>query len=719
VNQVLQNLRNGVTEVADVPCPQVKAGGLLVRTHVSLISAGTERSMVQFGKAGWINKARQQPDKVRMALAKIRTDGPGPTLQSIRNKLDQPLPLGYCNVGTVLSVGREARGFKPGDRVVSNGNHAEVVSVAANLSARIPDPVGDEAAAFTVIGAIGLQGVRLAVPSLGETFVVIGLGLIGLTTVQLLRAHGCRVIGLDLDRGRLQLAESLGAEAVSARQEDDPVAVISKLTRGRGADGALITAATSSNTPVRLAAESCRKRGRIILIGVAGLKLVRSDFYHKELSFQVSCAYGPGRYDPSYEDRAQDYPLPYVRWTAQRNFEAVLDMLAEGRLDFSHLISHRFPIERSSEAYQLVDAGGSGALGILLEYPSERERSNETVTAPAVHLKNAPSPGTRACVGAIGAGNYASQVLFPAFRKAGAELRAVASQGGVSSLQAARKFGFATATTDVDAILRDPAIDTVVIATRHDTHADWVCRALRAGKHVFVEKPLGITAAQIDEIESTITSLQEAGRAPLLMVGFNRRFAPQVRRVKQLISAVNVPRSFIMTVNAGQIPAEHWSQQASVGGGRIVGEGCHFVDLLRHLAGAPLVRMEAARLETAPPYDTASITLGFADGSLGAIHYFANGNRSWPKERLEVFCAGRILELSNYRMLRGYGWPGFKKMNLWSQDKGQGACVAAFVDAVRSGGASPIAAHELFEVSRASINIAERVSSGATASAIA
>jgi predicted dehydrogenase len=619
------------------------------------------------------------------------------------NKLDQPLPLGYCNVGRVMEIGAGVTGFQPGDRVVSNGKHAEAVSVPTNLCAKVPDGVSDDEAAFTVLGAIALQGIRLVQPTLGECVVVTGLGLIGLVTVQLLRAHGCRVLGIDLDPAKLKMARDFGAETVDLSAGQDPVAAAQAFSRGRGIDAVVITASTKSNEPVHQAALMCRKRGRIVLVGVTGLELSRADFYEKELSFQVSCSYGPGRYDPSYEERGNDYPVGFVRWTEQRNFEAVLDMMSDGRLDVKPLVSHRFEIDRAESAYELV--GGSGpSLGILLEYPGDPVRSESAVRAATVSV-SPTGPGS-ASIAFIGSGNYSTAVLIPAFRTSGARLKTVVSASGVSGLHAARKFGFESATTDTQSVYADPAVDAVVITTRHDAHAAMVCDALRAGKHVFVEKPLALTAPQVDEIESVHAAASAVGKPLVLMVGFNRRFAPQVRKAHSLLRGVVGPKSFVMTVNAGAIPAEHWTQDRAAGGGRIIGEGCHFIDLLRHLAGAPITALAATSMDSAQR-DTVTMSLSFADGSVGAVHYFANGSKSFPKERLEVFAAGGVLQLDNFRKLRGFGWPGFRSMNLWRQDKGQRDCARAFVDAVAGRAPTPIPPDEVFEVARASIRAAD------------
>ena len=705
MKQVLQNLKTGITEVTDVPCPRAGRGQLLIRTSHTLVSAGTERMLVDFGKAGLIDKARQQPDKVRMVLDKIRTDGLVPTLEAVRNKLDQPLPMGYCNVGVVAEVGAGVNGFAVGDRVASNGKHAEAVSVPANLCALVPEGVADEDAAFTVLGAIALQGIRLVQPTLGEAVVVTGLGLIGLVTVQLLRAQGCRVLGLDFDPAKLELARRFGAETVDLKAGADPVAAAMAFSRGRGVDAVIITASTKSNGPVHQAALMCRKRGRIVLVGVIGLELSRADFFEKELTFQVSCSYGPGRYDPNYEEKGQDYPVGFVRWTEQRNFEAVLDMLASGQLQVAPLVSHRFGIADAEKAYAVV-GGAEPSLGILLQYPAPADtggavaaRQARTVVLPAP-ARAAAVPAGAVAVSVIGAGNYAGAVLIPAFKAAGVQFKQIAASASAGSVHLGRKFGFAQATTDTAALLADPATQAVVVATRHDSHADYVLRALAAGKHVFVEKPLALQHDELDRIAAACAAAPQQ----LLMVGFNRRFAPQVQRIKALLAGAPGPKAFVMTVNAGAIPANHWTQDREVGGGRLVGEGCHFIDLLRFLAAAPIVAHQVVAMDSATR-DSFTVSLRFADGSMGTIVYLANGSKAFPKERLEVFAAGRVLQLDNFRKLVGYGWPGFSKMNLWRQDKGQAACAKAFVDAVGQGGQSPIPLAELLEVARVSIDI--------------
>lgn len=697
MKQVLQDLKSGTTDVVEVPPPTVKTGHVLIRTRCSVLSAGTERMLVDFGRAGWIQKALKQPEKVQQVLEKIRTDGLFSTVEAVRSKLDQPMPMGYCNVGEVVEVGKGVTGLTVGDRVVSNGRHAEIVVVPQNLCAKVPEPVADEAAVFTVLGSIALQGIRLTKPTLGETVAVIGLGLIGLIAVQLLRANGCRVIGSDFDARKLELARSFGAHTVDLSRGEDPVQTVSALTQGRGADAVLITASTSSNEPVRQAASMSRKRGRIVLVGVAGLELSRADFYEKELTFQVSCSYGPGRYDPEYEEKGRDYPLGLVRWTEQRNFEAVLDMLADRRVDFLPLISHRFAIAEAAQAYELI-ARSADSLGILLRYPLSRPLREVLGRSVQITPRSDPQAQTPV-VGVIGAGNYAGAILMPAFAASGAHLHTIASATGVSGVHLGRKYGFERTTTVADAVFADVDINVAVIATRHDTHAQYVLSAQATGKHVFVEKPLCLTLDELAAIEAAFS-----GSSALLMVGFNRRFSPHVMKMKSLLESAPGPKSFIMTVNAGALPVSHWAHDIETGGGRIVGECCHFIDLVRFLADQPIESHRLISMESAT-HDTATINLTFRDGSIATIHYFANGSKGFPKERLEVFASGRVLQLDNFRNLKAFGWPGFSSTKRWRQDKGQRACVQAFINAVREGRDSPIPIRDILEVSRISIEL--------------
>ena len=709
MKQILQDMAKGGTTVTTSPAPSLSAHVINIATKVSLISAGTERMLVDFGKSSLIDKARQQPDKVKMVIEKVKTDGLATTIEAVQSKLAQPIPLGYCNVGVVVEAGKNVDGFKAGDRVVSNGSHADIVRVPKNLCAKIPDNVDDEAAAFTVIASIGLQGIRLAAPTIGESIVVTGVGLIGLLTVQMLHAHGCRVLAIDYDQAKLELAKQFGADIYNPGNGEDPIAAGMAFSRGKGVDAVIITASTKSNDPVTQAARMSRKRGRIILVGVTGLELSRADFYEKELTFQVSCSYGPGRYDANYEDKGQDYPYAFVRWTEQRNFEAILDMMASGQLDVTPLISHRFKFEDAPAAYDLLTSNKS-ALGILLQYESPVESRLQNTVKLRENITFNPQ---KAVMSFIGAGNYASRMLIPAFKAAGAQFNSIVTSGGVNGVIHGDKAGFAEASTDIDSMLADQQTNTVAIVTRHNTHARFVTQALQAGKHVFVEKPLAITLDELTEVATAYREMHEQGHKLHLMVGFNRRFSPQIQQMKTLLDSVNEPKSFMLTMNAGAIPPDHWTQDNNVGGGRIIGEACHYIDLMRYLAGSEIVSVQARRMGNAPGVaiteDKAAFILGFADGSFGTINYLANGAASFPKERIEAFAGGKVLQLDNFIKLKGYGWPNFKKMNLWKQDKGQNACAAAFLNAIETGSATPISAEEIFEVARVTIEATEQL----------
>lgn len=711
MQQVVLNLSSGAATVLEVPVPAPQEGQVLIRTRRTLISAGTERMLVDFGRASMLERARQQPDKVKMVFDKMRTDGVMAAIEAVRSKLDQPLALGYCNAGTVVEAGKGVNEFRPGDRVVSNGNHAGVVSVPKNLCAHIPDNVEDETAVFTVLGAIGLQGLRLAQPTLGETVVVTGLGLIGLMTVQMLRAQGCRVMGIDFDPQRLEMARQFGAHAVDPSTAEDVVMHAMEFSRGRGVDAVIVTASTESSEPVSQAAKMCRRRGRIVLVGVTGLKLSRQDFYEKEITFQVSCSYGPGRYDKSYEEKGQDYPVGFVRWTEQRNFEAVLDLMASNAVNVAPLITHRFPAERAHEAYSLL-TGAEPSLGIVLEYPEEAPSKRETSSRTVV-LDNTKSfaAGTKPIVGCIGAGNYGGRKLIPALAKAGAALHTIVTSKGLSAVHYGKKFRFANASTNTAEVFGQKGINTLVVATRHDSHARLAAEGLRNGWNVYAEKPLALTREQLAEVETAYADSMASGLAPRLLVGFNRRFSPHVQRMRQMLQGKEGPKSLTLLMNAGAIPPDHWTQDPRIGGGRILGEACHFIDLARFLVGARIVKASADAMRVsraaAPNLDTAQITLEFEDGSIASIQYYANGHRSFPKERIEVFASGQILQLDNFRVLRGFGCPGFRSFRTWRQDKGHAACVQAFLRSIESGGPSPIPAEEIFEVSRFAIEVAE------------
>ncbi|QYG92353.1 Gfo/Idh/MocA family oxidoreductase [Iamia sp. SCSIO 61187] len=694
-----QSLDDGTAALVEGAAPSGEAEHVLVRSLASVVSSGTERMLADFGRASYLGKARQQPERVRDVVDKARTDGLLPTVDAVRSKLASPLVLGYANCGVIVDAGG-CPDLSVGQLVASNGSHAEVVAVPKTLCAAVPDGVPPDHAALASIASVGLQGIRLAQAEVGERFVVTGLGLIGLLTTQLLRAQGVQVLGIDVDPTRLELAAALGAEVVEAGE--GVLAAASRFGRGRGVDGVIITASTKSSEPVRQAAQMSRQKGRVVLVGVTGLDLQRADFYEKELSFQVSCSYGPGRYDPVYEG-GRDYPYGHVRWTAGRNMEAVLDLMSSGALDVGPLLTHEYPFDDAVKAYDtLVD--DPTALGIVLRYPTEEEAPTGRLLARTTIPTRPAAPGS-ARVAFVGAGSYSTQVLIPAVREAGAELDLIASRGP-SAAQAASRFSARRSTTDLDVVFEDQGIDTVVVATRHDSHANLVERSLRSGKHVFVEKPLAITGDQLDRVVAAAVQMtSSAGGIPLLGIGFNRRFAPVTKRMRELLATIAAPKAVLITVNAGSIPATHWTQDPAVGGGRIVGEACHFIDLARHLTGSPIVGVETTYIDSATR-DSAMIVLAFEDGSSATIAYLAEGSKRFPKERVEVFAAGRVLVNDNFRTLHAYGWPGVRTMRLRRQDKGHTAGMAAFIEAVRTGGSPPIPFDEVVEVSRAALQAA-------------
>ena len=697
MKQTVENLRTGIVSTLDVPSPSNSEGHLVICTRKSLISAGTEKMLLEFGKAGWLEKARKQPERVKAVTTKIVTDGLFPTVSAVLEKLDRPMPLGYCNVGTVVESNSPY--FSKGQRVVSNGSHAEMVRVSENLCVIVPDTVDDNSAAFTVLGAIALQGIRLVAPQIGERVAVFGLGLIGLLTVQLLKANGCKVIGFDVDRDRCELAKGFDAEACVVEQACDPVSVAMQFTGGCGIDAVLITASAESSELISQAAKMSRKRGRIVLVGQVGLNLNRDDFYEKELTFQVSCSYGPGRYDPRYEEKGLEYPIGFVRWTVQRNFQAFLELLEAGSVDVAPLISYEFSIDDVAEAYDQLES--KETLAILLAYP--KKASYETNCSVGEIQSNHQGLASKAVVGVIGCGNYASRELIPAFAKSGAELKVLMSAGGLSAGYYGKKFGFTSATTRLADITADETVNTAVIATRHHQHANQVISAISAGMHVFVEKPLCLTEAELSDIKEAY--YQTGGRYKL-MVGYNRRFAPLIVSIKSLLDRLSAPKSVLMTMNAGIVAHDHWTRDLQIGGGRFIGEGCHYVDLMRHLIGHPIVDVRvtnsaghvSASADGSADGDNVIISLRFSDGSMGSINYMANGGNSFPKERIEIFANNGVLQLDNFRRLKVFGWKGLRSKRLFKQDKGQTHCVSAFVNSIECGSESPIDINEIFEV---------------------
>lgn len=703
MKQVLQNRKTGKPFVGEVPVPALQRGRVLVRTVASLISAGTERASVELVSKGLLQEARQRPDLVKAVVAKVKSEGLLNTFASVRDKMAASTSLGYSAAGIVVEVADDVTEFHIGDRVACAGvgfaSHAEVLSVPKNLCVHLPEQVTFEAGAFGTLGAIALQGVRLAEPTLGESIVVIGLGLVGQLTVQLLKANGCRVFGLDLDPARVALAMELGADRAVISNEE-AANEIDKWTRSRGADAVLITAATDSNQPVELAARVSRLKGRVIVVGMTGLDIPRQPFFSRELKLVISMSYGPGRYDPDYEERGHDYPLPYVRWTEKRNIESFLELVNDGRVDVDKLTTHRFSIEQAERAYDLISGDSSEPyLGVVLNYDPQREIVRRVPLASPVRRAEKSIR-----VGVIGAGGYVPAMLLPHFKSEGVEFRSIATATGVSAHDVGKRFGFVQAVSSADEVLDDPDINLVVIGTRHDSHAALAGKALERNKHVFVEKPLALDDDQLDQV------LQAAANSTgHLMVGFNRRFSPLALRAREFFGDRHTPLSIIYRVNAGRIPKEHWIQDPIEGGGRIVGEVCHFVDLMQFLTGSQPVSVFAesvsAKSEKSIDADSVFITLRFADGSNGCIAYLAEGDKSLPKERVEIFGASRTFVLDDYRRATLHKNGREDQTTLKAQDKGQQSQVHQICASILQGTEAPIRVNELIATTRATFRI--------------
>lgn len=712
MKQILQHMNDGKTVVEDVPVPLVRKGTALVRTSASLVSAGTERMLVDFAEKSLLGKAASRPDLVRQVIAKAQREGLLPTLEAAFNKLDQPMPLGYSSAGTIIEVGTEMGEFKPGDRVACAGGgfavHAEYTLVPHNLLARIPENVDFESAAFTTLGAIAMHGFRLASPQVGETVCVIGLGLLGLLAAQIARAAGCIVFGIDLSPSRIKLAQSMG---FSAAQNESCLDLVPGVTNGRGFDHVLICADTSSDETVQLAGQVARDRGNVIAIGAVGMDIPRKIYYDKELVFKISRSYGPGRYDPFYEEKGIDYPIGYVRWSEGRNLQSFVDLLASGKVDVHPLITHRYPITEAPKAYELITGkAGEPFLGVLLTYP---EKSHESPPDRKIEYKySTRDPQKDIHVGVLGAGNYAQAVFLPIIQKTGgAELKGIVTASGLSAQQAARRFGFGFAATGEEEVLEHTDINAVVILTRHQHHARQVLSALANHKSVYCEKPLAVNNEELKEITDVL------GRpdTPLLTVGYNRRFAPMAIQLAEFIRVRSEPLLIQYRVNAGYLPPTHWLHDPQQGGGRIVGEGCHFIDFLTYLVGVSPVSVHAAALPDKEKYnrDNVILTLSYPDGSIGTVTYLANGNKNYAKERVEVFTSGRIAILNDFRALE-LVTENRKKVvhSALRQDKGHTNAWHGFLSALKNGGLPPIPYDQLISTSLASFAALESLRSG-------
>ena len=710
MKQLLQHIKNGKTVIEDVPVPTPREGQALVKISASLVSAGTERMVIEFAEKSYLGKARSRPDLVKQTLDKAKREGVLPTVQTVFNRLDQPMALGYSSAGTIVALGKNMQGFKVGQRVACAGGgyatHAEYNVVPRNLLTPLPKNVDFESAAFTTLGAIALHGFRLAEPQLGENVAIIGLGLLGLLTIQLAAAAGCNVLGIDLDPKRIKLASSLGLQAVSRSQAESASAAF---TANRGFDSIIICADTSSNDPIELAGVIARDRAKVVATGAVGLNIPRKIYYEKELAFINSRSYGPGRYDSNYEEIGNDYPIGYIRWTEGRNFQAVVDLLSSRKLKVESLISHRFDIEEGVNAYEVITGKKKESfLGVLLTYPERKMKEERKIT---FNVQRSTS-NEIVKLGVLGAGLYANATLLPVIKNnKDFELVGIASPGGLHAQHSGKKFGFQYATSSDDEIINNKNINTVAILTRHDSHADLVVKALKAGKHVFVEKPLAITSNQL----SVISKQLKANSQSLLTVGFNRRFSPLAQSLKSQISNLQEPKYLHYRVNAGYIPLTHWTQDPALGGGRIIGEACHFIDTLTFLVGAAPVSVTAHALPNNGKYreDNVSMTFTFPDGSIGVVDYLANGDKSFPKERLEVFCEGMITVLDDYVSLVTVK-DGKKKEERISQDKGWKAEMAALAESIKSGKEAPIPYEQLIGVTKSTFAVVESLRSRST-----
>ena len=698
MQQILQNIKNGQLSLETVPPPALQPGGVRVRTAASLISAGTEKMLIDLAQKSLVGKAHARPDLVRQVLVKVKKEGLLSTYRNVRSKMEKPMSLGYSAAGIVEAVGEAVRGLQPGDRVAIAGagyaNHAEVNFVPQNLVAVLPDGVSFEEASYTTVASIALQGVRLARPELGDNVVVIGLGLIGLITVQLLRANGCRVLGIDLDEKKVALGRQLGLDAGVVSSREDAGQAVDRFTRGRGADHTLITAATKSNGPVELAGDVTRRKGQVVAVGAVGMDIPRDVYYKKELDVKISMSYGPGRYDPTYEEGGIDYPYDYVRWTEQRNMEAVVELMAKGALDVEALTTHRFSFDEAMDAYRLIREGAEPYVGIVLEYDVARTQS------PVLHLAPdaAHKPKDALGIGFVGAGNYAALHLLPHLNKARrVQLRGLVTATGLNARQKADKFGFGYCTTELDPLLQDAEVDAVFIATRHSTHADFTVQALQAGKHVFVEKPMVVSEEQLDAVRTAYETAL-ARRPIALMVGLNRRFAPMVARLREAMPP-GPPRQMIYRVNSGAIPTATWLHEAAEGGGMLVGEMCHFIDLMQYLAGERPVQVYARSLALGradlADHDNLSIVISFDGGSVGTLCYSTVGDKAASKERLEVYGNGMVAVLDDFRALDVVKNGKTTRTKALNQDKGQARQVAETIAGFCERGVAPIPFDEL------------------------
>lgn len=713
---VLQNVKTGTISVDEIPAPLVRAGTVLVRNVYSLVSAGTEKAVLDFSKSNYLQKARQRPDLVRKVLRRAKNEGLWQTYKIVANLIDQPIALGYSSAGVVVAVGDGITDVSVGDRVACAGlfvaTHSEYVSVPRNLLVPMPAGVAFDEASFVTLGAIAMQGVRLAALELGEQVVVFGLGLVGMISAQLAMANGCRVIGVDISPERLERARSFGVEAVQAG--DGVASTILALTGGFGADKVLMCAATSSNDPIEGVPTYTRQKGTVVIVGDVALNVPRRAYFEKEIDIRISRSYGPGRYDPSYEEGGVDYPYAYVRWTENRNMQSFLDLMARRRLDIGALVTHRFDIAEARRAYDVIDGTTKEPhLALLIRYAPD-DVAAEAPPAPVIAPASSAPRGEQLRIGLIGAGNFAKAFLLPAFQaQPGVRLQVVCTASGVSAAAVAKKYD-ARATSRAEDVFDDPSVDLVMIATRHDTHADYVVRALDAGKAVYVEKPLALTVEELELIKAAYHRQLAMGRQPFLMVGYNRRFSPLATSLRGVFARCDEPLAMVYRVNAGTVAAGEWVQDVRVSGGRVIGEGCHFIDFLAFVSGSVPVDVSAAALVVPPPAltDNLSMTLRFANGSIGTIHYFANGHSSLPKEYVEVFGGGVAAQLLNFKSLQVAGAKASGRTKYFGQVKGFEEEATAVVSALCAGKPAPIAFDDLYRTSLATFAVERALATG-------
>jgi polar amino acid transport system substrate-binding protein len=711
-----QTMKDGSVRILEAPSPLIAPGFVRVRPLYSAISPGTEGNKIVTGRMSLIGKARAKPDQVKQVLAMVGQLGLKNTIQKVRDKLDGAGPLGYSLAGLVTEVGPEVDHVSVGDLVSCAGggyaNHADEVVVPRNLVVRVPDGVGAEAASMATLAAIALQGVRLAEPTLGEAAVVVGLGIIGQMACRLLKANGCRVFATDISGDAVSRTLELGLADAGGQLGGDAVeAQIGDFTRGRGADLVLICAATASSEPVMMAGRISRQRGRVVVVGAVGMDLPRADYYEKELRFAVSCSYGPGRYDPTYEEAGLDYPAGFVRWTEGRNLEAVLDLMATGAFDPLPLVTHRLPFEDAPRAYAMIADRSEPFSGILLHYPDQAPPAVRSVP-----LNTGARRSGKIGLGFAGAGSFAQTFLLPPFRDdARTQLEAIFTRTGLSAADVGKRNGFAVAVDTPEAVINHPGTDALVIATRHDQHGPLALAALQAGKHVFVEKPLCLTRDELRAITRQVAIMSEEGTLPLLQVGFNRRFSQAARALRKHFGNNPGPLTMMYRISAGHIPRGHWTQDPVAGGGRILGEVCHFIDLMQYMCGADPVAVSAMCIETpnreVKADDNVVISLRFADGSVGSIGYFAEGAKSMPKEQLEVLGAGRSGVLDNFQTVKL--WSGRGSRSVRCSGKGHADEVKAFLDAIGSGKA-PISWRSQLATTLATLRVLDALASGRT-----